>query len=296
MPSPTRTPYTIGGIEIVPADAPLGAEIRGLDLALPPDNETMTAIRQAWATHLVLVWRNQDLSVEQHVALGRQFGGLEDMSHVAAAPGLPPEILVIENDPTLNQADDDAPEDYRYGFKDKAVVWHSDNSYRPIPPAGSLFHQREGPATGGANHFCNMYAALAALPAELRKKIEGRAAIHDPSHSSAGVLRKGAAAPEDVSQGAGPRHSLVRSHPVTGREALYLGRRPYCYVEGYSVAESEDLLGRLWAHATQDPFVWRRAGNRPGDIYLCDNRCVMHCRDALAPTDRRLAHRVQILG
>jgi len=83
---------------------------------------------------------------------------------------------------------------------------------------------------------------------------------------------------------------------VTGREALYLGRRPYAYVEGYPVAESEDLLDRLWAHATQDAFVWRRPGNRPGDIYLWDNRCVMHCRDALAPTNRRLAHRVQILG
>ena len=300
MPSPAphtpRTPYKIGGIEIVPAHAPLGAEIRGLDLALPPDVETMTAIRLAWATHLVLVWRDQDINVDQHVALGRQFGDLEDMSHVATAPGLAPEILVIENDPVLNQADDNVPEDYRQGFKDKAVVWHSDNSYRPIPPAGSLFHQREGPLEGGATHFCNMYAALAALPANLRQAIEGRSAIHDPSHNSAGVLRTGAAAPEDVSQGPGPRHPLIRTHPVTGRKALYLGRRPYSYVEGYSVAESEDLLDRLWTHATKDSFVWRRAGNRPGDVFLWDNRCVMHCRDALAATDRRLAHRVQILG
>ena len=83
---------------------------------------------------------------------------------------------------------------------------------------------------------------------------------------------------------------------MTGRQALYLGRRPYSYVEGYSVAESEDLLDRLWAHAAQDAFIWRRPGNRPGDVFLWDNRCVMHCRDALASTDRRLAHRVQILG
>ncbi len=296
MPSPAQAPYTSGSIEVVPADAPLGAEIRGLDLALPPGGETMDAIRRAWADHLVLVWRDQDLSVAQHVALGRQFGDLEDMSHVATAPGLPPEVLVIENDPVLNRADDEAPEDYRQGFKEKAVVWHSDNSYRPIPPAGSLFHQREGPPEGGATHFCNMYAALEALPRDLRKMIEGRTAIHDPSHNSAGVLRTGAAAPENVSQGAGPRHPLIRSHPVTGREALYLGRRPYSYIEGYPVADSEGLLDRLWAHATQDAFVWRRAGNRPGDIFLWDNRCVMHCRDALAPTARRLAHRVQILG
>jgi len=226
MPSPPQAPYKIGGIEVVPADAPLGAEIRGLDLALPPDADTMTAIRRAWAAHLVLVWRGQDLSVDQHVALGRQFGDLEDMSHVAAAPGLPPEILVIENDPALNEAAAAAPEGYRQGFKDKAVVWHSDNSYRPIPPAGSLFHQREGPPEGGATHFCNMYAALESLPVELRKMIEGRTAIHDPSHNSAGVLRTGAAAPEDVSQGTGPRHPLVRSHPVTGREAFYSGGAP----------------------------------------------------------------------
>ena len=309
MPSPPQPPspltpqrpYKIGAIDVVPADAALGAEIKGLDLAaladeLMPLPETMDAIRRAWATHFVLVWRNQDLSVAQHVALGRQFGELENMSHVAAAPDLPPEILVIENDPMLNQAAAAAPEDYRAGFKDKAVVWHSDNSYRPIPPAGSLFYQREGPAEGGATHFCNMSAALSALPEELRHKIEGRAAIHDPSHNSAGVLRKGAVAPVDVSQGTGPRHPLIRTHPVTGRQALYLGRRPYSYVEGYSVAESEDLLDRLWKHAAQNTFVWHRPGNRPGDVFLWDNRCVMHCRDALASTDRRLAHRVQILG
>lgn len=296
MPSSAQAPYVIGPIEVVPADAPLGAEIRGLDLAAPLDAETMAALRQAWARHLVLVWRDQHLSVEQHIAVGRQFGELEDMSHVGTTPGLPPEVLVIENDPVLNEANDEAPEDYRQGFKNMPVVWHSDNSYRPIPPAGSLFYQREGPTEGGATLFCNMYAALEALPGDLRGKIEGRGAIHDPSHNSAGVLRTGAAAPTDVSQGTGPRHPLVRIHPVTGRKALYLGRRPYSYVLGYSVVESDDLLDKLWAHAAREAFVWRRPGNRPGDLYLWDNRCVMHCRESLASTDYRLAHRVQILG
>ncbi len=289
------TPYALGPIEVVPADAPLGAEIRGADLSQALGRAVLDAIKQAWADHLVLIWREQTLTVGQHVALGRQFGELEDMSHVATSAGLPREILVVENDPEWNDGGS-APRDYEYGFKNKPVAWHSDNSYRPVPPAGSLFHQREGPAAGGATHFCNMEAALEALPAGLRGKIEGRMAVHDPSLNSAGVLRRGARPPEDVSAGTGPRHPLIRVHPVTGRKALYLGRRPYCYVLGYSVPDSGDLLDQLWAHAAGEDFVWRREGNRPGDVYLWDNRCVMHRRDSFASEDRRLAHRVQILG
>ena len=288
-------PYWLGSIEIHPAPACLGAEIVGMDLSRPMTAGDLSVINGAWAEHLVLLWRDQHLTVEQHIAFGRNFGKLEPMSHVAEARDLPPEILVIENDPILNESAE-APEPYQQGFRFLPVQWHSDNSYRPVPPKGSALYVRESPLTGGATLFSDMYTALEALPSILLAQIEGRFQIHDPSLNSANVLRKGARLPDDVSQGTGPRHPMIRRHPVTGRSALYLGRRPYAYVCGYSVAESETLLDKLWRHATNPSFIWQREGNRPGDLFLWDNRCAMHARDSLASGARRLAHRVQILG
>ncbi len=290
-----RAPYSIGSLEVRPAPAALGAEICGVDLAAGIDGETLAVLHAAWAEHLVLMWRGQSLSVAEHLAVGRLFGELEDMSHVAAPEGLPPEILVVKNDPGLNDAAS-APDSYSRGFRNVAVTWHSDNSYRANPPDGSLLYVCKAPPSGGATNFCNMVAALAALPRELRAKIDGREAIHDPSLNSAGVPRKGATPPADVSKGRGPRHPLVRRHPVSGRDALYLGRRPYCYICGYGVAESEHLLDRLWSHATEDRFVWRRDANKDGDLFLWDNRSAMHARDGFDGDQPRLAHRVQLVG
>lgn len=290
-----RAPYATGALEVRPAPAALGAEICGVDLAAGVDEQTLAALRSAWAEHAVLLWRAQSLSVAQHLAVGRLFGTLEDMSHVASAEDLPPEILVVENDPGLN-ADAGALESYSRGFRNEAVTWHSDNSYRAMPPDGSLLYVRQSPPQGGATNFCDMVAALEALPGGLRAKIDGREAIHDASLNSAGVLRTGATPPRNVAKGRGPRHPLVRRHPVTGRDALYLGRRPYCYICGLDVAESEDVLDRLWAHATEERFVWRRDGNRTGDLFLWDNRSVMHARDGFDAGAPRLAHRLQFVG
>lgn len=290
-----RAPYTLGAVEVRPASAALGAEIRSVDLAAGIDAQTLATLRAAWAEHSVLVWRGQSLSVEQHLSVGRAFGELEDMSHVATANGLPSEILVVENDPGLNAAAE-VPDSYAHGFRNDSVIWHSDNSYRANPPDGSLLYVRAAPPTGGATKFCDMTAALTALPPGLRAKIDGREAIHDPSLNSAGVPRKGGSPPKDVSQGHGPRHPLVRRHPVSGHDALYLGRRPYCYICGYSVAESENLLDRLWSHATDERFVWQRDANKAGDLFLWDNRSVMHARDGFDANQPRLAHRLQFIG
>ena len=291
-----QSSYRDGAIEVVPADGPLGAEIRSIDLTARFDDETLAAIERAWARHLVLVWHDQLLTTAQHLGLGHRFGRLENMSHVASASsGLPPEILVIANEPDLNDAAD-APLSYLKGFQNKYVRWHSDNSYRDIPPKGSLLAVKLSPRTGGVTIFSNMYAAYDALSLEMKAQVDGRKVIHDPSLNSANVLRESVTPPSDVSKGPGPQHPLVRVHPVTGKRALYLGRRPFSYICGYPVAESEALLDALWTHATADQFVWHRTVNRPGDILLWDNRCAMHARTSFASAEPRLAHRIQITG
>ena len=133
------------------------------------------------------------------------------------------------------------------------------------------------------------------MPEDLREQVEDRWSKHDPSYTSDGVLRKDFIAYSDPSMGPGPCHPLVRKHPETGRKALYLGRRFNSYVLGLTVEDSEELLDCLWAHATQDRFLYEHVWSL-GDVLIWNNRCVMHRREAFNPKMRRRMHRAQTAG
>ena len=151
------------------------------------------------------------------------------------------------------------------------------------------------PQAGGNTYFADMFAAYAALPAELKKAAEGKIAVHDASTNSAGLLRKGYQAVTDVRQTVGAHHPLIRTEPGTGRKALFLGRRPNAYVIGLDVAESEALLDALWAHATLPRFTLSHQW-RVGDLLMWNNLSVLHRRDPFDPKARRVMHRSQIKG
>src|SRR5262245_19899892 len=123
-----------------------------------------------------------------------------------------------------------------------------------------------------------MYLAYERLPADLRRIIAGRMAIHDATYNSSGLMRKDYKSVEDPRQAPGARHPLIRVHPATGRKCLFLGRRRNSYILGLDLAESEAILDALWAHATQPDFVMSHAW-RPGDLLIWDNRCTLHRRD-----------------
>jgi taurine dioxygenase len=159
----------------------------------------------------------------------------------------------------------------------------------------SALYSLEAPPSGGDTGFCNMYLAYETLAPELRAQIEGRQCRHDASRNSAGELRRGFVDAPDPSQTVGAEHPIVRTHPVTGRKALFLGRRRNAYIPGLPLAESEALLDALWAHATKPEFSWYQQW-RKGDLILWDNRAVMHRRDAFDPATRRVMHRTQIKG
>jgi taurine dioxygenase len=198
-----------------------------------------------------------------------------------------PEIIVVSNVMENGEA---------IGvLRDAEVVWHSDNSYRDRPLSYSALYSLEIPPSGGNTGFANMYLALETLDPALRKKIEGRTLKHDMTYNSAGDLREGFKPVDDVRDAPGPSHPVIRTHPETGYNALYLGRRPNAYINGYSVAESEELLEALWAHATQEKFTWHHVW-QPGDILIWDNRCVMHHRDPFDGGYRRVMHRIQCAG
>jgi taurine dioxygenase len=164
------------------------------------------------------------------------------------------------------------------------------------PPNQTILNAIEVPPAGGRTGFANLYLALDTLPSGLRTRVESLALKHDATIDAAGYLRKRfAEADPDIRVSPGATHPLVCTHPETGHNCLYLGRRSKAYLAGLALEESEALLDRLWAHATQARFTWHHEW-RPGDVLMWDNRCVLHRRDPFDPGARRTLHRVVIKG
>ena len=281
---------------IQPTGAALAADVHGVDLSTPVSDAVFKEILAAWNEHLVLRFSGQRLDDPTLMTFSARFGELDRVpiaaaNHDRANSGVVAEavdwVAVIAN------AKKDGKE--MGGLGSYELVWHTDMSYNPLPPRASLLYALEVPADGGNTGFLNMYAAYETLPAELKRAVDGRTCIHDSSRNSAGELRRGFQRTLDVRQTPGAVHPLVRLHPVTGRKALFLGRRPGAYIHGLPVEESEALLDAVWAHATQERFAWYQKW-RAGDLVMWDNRCVMHRRDAFDERLRRLMHRTQIVG
>lgn len=266
----------------------LGAEIHDIDLSVELSDATIAALRDAWLKHLVLVFRGQQLSDAALVAFSRRFGELDTVpGWEPYSPEGFPEVLTISN---VTQGDTPIGV-----LGDGEAAWHTDMSYIDQPPPASLLHSLEIPVEGGDTCFMSMYAVLNDLTAELREAIAGKSLNHDASYDSSGQLRSIHDEVLDVSQAPGARHPIIRKHPETGRPALYLGRRLNAYVIGETVADSEDLLDRLWAHCDQERFVYRHRW-QSGDLVMWDNRCAMHRRDPFDPAARRIMHRTQTKG
>lgn len=279
-------------IQIRNLNAALGAEVGGLDLskAMPPTD--IDAIETAWRERLVVVFHDQSLSDPQLIAFSRNFGELDP-------PGPNPYGEPFNKEhPELNVISNVVENGKPMGnLGDGEAVWHADMTYVEVPPKAALLHALEvpPPEAGGNTYFANMFAAYETLPADLKRAVEGKIAVHDASRNSAGMLRKGYKEVTDIRETVGARHPLVRTDPKTGRKALFLGRRPNAYVLGLGVTESEALLDALWAHATQPSFAMCHEW-KVGDVLMWNNLSVLHRRDPFDPKTRRVMHRSQIKG
>lgn len=266
----------------------LGAEVGGIDLSRPLRAEIFEQIRAAWLEHLVLRFRGQQLTDPQVLEFSRHFGELDPPGpNPLGRPFLAdhPEMNVISN---IKEAGVPIG-----GLGDGEAIWHADMTYVERPPMAAILYAIEIPPAGGDTYWASMYAAYEALPQELKRRIESREAIHDATYNSAGARRKGYGEVTDPRAAPGARHPLVRTHPESGRQCLFLGRRRNSYVLGLPLNESEKLLDALWAHATQPRFTFRQEW-RVGDVMVWDNRCTLHRRDAFDPRARRLLHRTQV--
>ena len=276
-------------VEVIDSAAPLGAEVRGVDLQNLTD-ESFAALQQALLERLVVFVRGQRLTDPELITLGKRFGELEPPGmSIIGKPYIDeyPDILVISNvvENGVPQGNLGAGE----------AIWHTDMSYREQPTTVAILHALEIPPSGGNTYFANQYLAYESLPSELKVRLEGRTLVHDETYNSAGQLRKGFKEVLDPREAPGARHPIFRTHPVSGRKALYLGRRRNGYIVGLPLEESEKLLDALWAHASQPQFVWGHEW-QVGDTLIWDNPCLIHRRDPFDASARRMMHRVQIRG
>jgi len=277
-------------IRVLPLSKAIGADIVGVDLAQPLSEADFQTIFNAWMDHLVLRFRGQVLTKDDLLEFSRRFGELDKAPinikgepWIAGYPFLAVMSNIIEDGQPVGSLG--------YG----EAVWHTDMSYNDVTPTAALLYAQEVTRTGGETGFISMYQAYETLPAELRKEIQGKEIKHDASRNSAGELRKGYKDVTDPREAPGALHPIVIRHPVTGRRALYLGRRPLSYVVGLPLEESEALLDRLWAHATREENAWFQKWN-VGDLLMWDNRCAMHKRTAFDPSERRFMLRTQVKG
>jgi taurine dioxygenase len=285
------TPATTTSFTVHPFDNALGAEVRGIDLNEPLSAEAVRGLQAAWAEHLVLRFRDQGaLTLESQIAFSRHFGKLDkrptasyEMSR--AHDELPAEITVISNVKV-----DDKP---LGALGDGEAVWHSDMTYNEHPPRGACLRAQEIPPEGGNTCFANLHAAYETLDAATKERIAGLRCVHDASRNSAGELRLGFKDNADPRRTIGAVHPLVARHAGSGRPHLVLGRRPNACIQGLPLEESEALLDRLWAHATQPRFTWTQVW-QVGDLVMWDNAATLHRRDAFDPQSRRLMYRTQI--
>jgi taurine dioxygenase len=279
------------GIRVSPLSAAAGAEVRGIDLTRPLDADAIGDIHRALAEHCVLLFRDADIKPEEHIAFSKQFGPLE--VHVLGEFSLPghPEIFVVSN----------VKEDGKLkGAVYAGQYWHSDLSYMKMPSLGSLLLCHEMPNIGGDTMWANMYLAYDTLSEPLKGFIGALKAVHDYSNAYDIYFAKLADRPpltqEQRAKTPPVTHPMVRTHPTTGRKALYVNPGFTKGIVGMPAEESQPILDFLFRHSTRPEFIYRHKW-RVHDLMFWDNRCSMHY--ALADYDfsvRRHMHRTTIAG
>lgn len=292
------TTLTLEKVRVRPHGGLIGADVEGVHLGALNDAE-FAIVEKAWMDHLVLRFRGQSLTDVDLMNFSRHFGTLDRVPIRAAG-------LVTTDDPRLAihpQAAEYVSVISNVKIGGKAIGglgnyeshWHTDMSYNEVPPMASILYGIEVPPTGGNTSFSSMYAAFETLDAATQRQISGLTCIHDASRNSVGELRRGFAETTDPRQTVGARHPIIRTHPVTKRKCLFLGRRRNAYIPELSLEESETLLDALWAHATAPRFCWTQIW-QAGDVVMWDNRCTMHRRDEFDDRHQRIMHRTQICG
>jgi taurine dioxygenase len=270
-------------IEVRPMSGALGAEILNIDLARDVGEETVGAIRRAWLEHLVVFFRDQTLAPEQFLHLARRFGEVIEYPFVKGIDGFPEITPVIKLE----------TEKVNFGG-----LWHSDTAYLEKPPMATMLIAREVPRFGGDTLFANMYLAYETLSEGMRRMLHGLVAVNssakaDVTRTREDRVRDGAK--QDAKQQYMAEHPVVRTHPETGRKALYVNFGHTVRFKDMTEEESAPILQYLFQHMTRPEFTCRFRW-QVGSIALWDNRCTQHNPINDYHGFRRVMHRVTLAG
>jgi taurine dioxygenase len=269
-------------MEVRPLSGALGAELLGPDLRRPLDDATVARIRQALLDHLVIFFRDQDLTAAQFLGFARRFGAPIEYPFVKGIEGFPEIIAVAKLE----------HETVNFGG-----IWHSDTTYLERPPMGSLLLAREVPPVGGDTLFANMYRAHDTLSEAMQRLLGGLTAVSASSKADTTRTRE-----DRVRSDAKPaqqeyvaEHPVVRTHPETGRKALYVNVAHTVRFGGMTEDESAPLLEFLYRHQVRAEFTCRFRW-APGSIAFWDNRAAQHNPINDYHGHRRIMHRITLAG
>jgi taurine dioxygenase len=260
----------------------LGAEIIGIDLHRPLDDAVFAQVLAVWHEHLVILCRHQRLSEDDEVRFAERFGPPAVIHTKQFVRGHPAVMLIS------NIREDGKPIG---ALPDGEMHFHTDQCHQERPAMASMLYAIEVPSVGGNTLFANGYRAYETLPGNVKRRIAGRKALNVYDYDNAATKRGSELRPGVPSYA----HPVVRTHPATGRKALYVNRLMTVRIEGMPPGESDELLAFLFDHQERREFVYEHLW-RPGDLLMWDNRCTLHARTDFPGDQRRLMRRVTILG
>ena len=273
---------SVSGIGFTPLSDAIGAEVTGIDLSEPLDAATVETLKQGWYRHVVLVFRGQSLSNDDQVRFCRAFGDLEVVRSGKYANADMKHTMMITNVRDTGMVT---------ALEDGDMWFHADQCYYEVPARASMLYAMEIPPYGGNTLFANAYLAWETLPADLRTRLESRRAHHIYDYSG-NPTKRGDTIDPDAPQ---HLHPVARTHPETGRKALYVNRLMTDYIEGLPQAESDALLAGLFEHIEDRRFVYEHVW-QVGDLVMWDNRCSTHARTDFDPQARRMLRRITVKG
>jgi taurine dioxygenase len=264
-----------------PLSPALGAEISGVDLRDPIDDALKQKFLDAWHQHLVILLRDQTLDEDAQVRFAETFGAPAKITSGRTFSVKHPSVMLISN-----IREDGKPIG---ALPDGEMNFHTDQCHQAIPAKASMLYAIEIPSQGGNTLFSNAYTAYATLPEEVKHRIAGRRALNAYDKNS--TLRTA----NYDNAASSCWHPVVRTHPATGRKALYVNRLMTREIEGLPRPESDAILRQLFDHQEQPELIYEHVWRR-GDILMWDNRCTLHARTDFSAGERRLLRRVTILG
>jgi taurine dioxygenase len=276
------------GVVITPVTPAVGAEITGLDLSRPLDGETAKLLEDAWYEHILLLFRGQDLTVEQQVDFATTFGELGKRSR-APKDKKPGDSDYLDSIMMVTNIMEDGKPVGSFG--DGEMWFHQDTCYYPVPNKATMLYAMELPSWGGNTRVNNMYLAYDRIPRDLRDRLEGRTVlqIHD-------YKRTERIDPDGDISGMRHHHQpIFITHPVTKKKALYVNRLMSARIDGLDRAESDDILARLF-EISEAPDLFYEHEWKLGDLLMWDNRCSIHARTLFPKEQRRLLRRCTVKG